>query len=370
LKITGVDKWLVRVPCVDDVLQRSGRWAESSRESTGTSLSNFDLVPKWIVRIRTDTDIVGIGESLRGETTAAIDSGIAALIGKDPRSFPPLALPLPPEADYETFEMAVLDLLGKYWDVPVHVLLGGAVRESVEVSYWATRQSPQGWSERAKEARAQQFGSIKVKAALKSDEGVEDDDPVHEGVMRIQEASGPSFGVVIDANYRFHSYALTLLIAEELAGSAVTVLEDPMPWAGQLPLYAELRRESPIPIAIHIASPRTAMAAISASAVDCFNLYGPMKTFVRTAWLASQAGLPCWHGSGLDLGIRSAAHVQASAAAASCTMPGDVIGVLFRKDDLILDPLHIEHGRIRVPDGAGLGVELDEAAVRAFLVKP
>lgn len=366
-----MDKWQVVVPCREGVLQRTGRWAEGSHVGE-VCLSNFDQVPKWIIRINTDAGCEGLGESLRGEPEADIDAGIAFLVGKDPRTFAPFDLPLPPRADYETFEMAILDLLGKVWNIPASVLLGGAVRDRVPLSYWATRQSPTELGDRAREGVARGFSSIKIKAALSGGDGVEyveNDDPVRAGVIEIGVAGGENFGITIDANYRFRTYDRALLVAESLAGFPVTVMEDPIPWAGALDSYVRLRKESPIPVAIHISSAHTTLVAVAEGAVDYLNLYGPMSTFVRTSWLASQMGISCWHGSGVDLGIRTAAHLHAAAAARTCTLPSDMVGTIFRADDLITEEIIIEGGNALVPTAAGLGVTLDTQALRRFQLR-
>ncbi|MGV3723923.1 MAG: hypothetical protein ACO1SX_23760, partial [Actinomycetota bacterium] len=74
MQITHVEKWQVVVPCKPGILEREGRWLDPG-------LSTFDSVPKWIIRIHTDTGDYGLGESSRGESQESIDAGIAALMG-------------------------------------------------------------------------------------------------------------------------------------------------------------------------------------------------------------------------------------------------------------------------------------------------
>ena len=54
------------------------------------------------------------------------------------------------------------------------------------------------------------------------------------------------------------------------------------------------------------------------------------------------------------------------AAAAGCELPCDMIGNVFREDDLIVEPIRIEDGYALVPSKPGLGVELDREAVRKY----
>ena len=80
------------------------------------------------------------------------------------------------------------------------------------------------------------------------------------------------------------------------------------------------------------------------------------------------AGVPVWHGSGVDLGILDMSYVHACAAAPAATLPSDIVGNFLREDDLIVEPIRIEGGYAYVPDRPGLGVELDEAAVNRYAV--
>jgi L-alanine-DL-glutamate epimerase-like enolase superfamily enzyme len=50
------------------------------------------------------------------------------------------------------------------------------------------------------------------------------------------------------------------------------------------------------------------------------------------------------------------------------TLTSDICGETLRVNDLIKDPLVIENGRVRVPEGPGLGIELDLDAIDNFRV--
>lgn len=391
MKITHVEKWKVVVPCREGILERSGRWYDPG-------LSTFDAVHKWIIRVRTDRGFEGVGESSRGESEASIDAGTLAILGKDPRTFPLHRLPLPAEASYGTFEMALFDLLGKAWEVPAYQLLGGARQQRVLVDYWASRRSPEDTRQQATEGRSRGFHGIKIKAALaepgarlgseeaqgilKLDGGaalaspgdhsaksaVGQDDPIVERVAAIADAAGPGFTITVDPNCRFYEPAMALRLARQLERFNILVLEDPIPWRNNLDAYVLLRQKCPLPVAIHVSTPDAVLAAIRKNAVDYLNINGSMADFVKMAWMAEQAGIRCWHGSGVDLGIRDMSYAHASFAAGGCTLPGDLVGNFLRQDDLILHPIPILDGTIPLPTAPGLGVELDEEAVRKYAV--
>jgi muconate cycloisomerase len=82
--------------------------------------------------------------------------------------------------------------------------------------------------------------------------------------------------------------------------------------------------------------------------------------------LADLFGLPYWHGSEIDLGILEASYVHKSASAAQATLPADIFGRLIREHDLLRQPLAIRRGEVEVPEGPGLGVELDPDAVAHY----
>ena len=120
-------------------------------------------------------------------------------------------------------------------------------------------------------------------------------------------------------------------------------------------------------MALHLYNGKDVFEAVKREAVDMLNIsLGSMVGFVKMCYLAEQAGVPVWHGSGVDLGIMDMSFVQACAAAPAATLPSDIVGNFVREDDLISDPIRIENGYALVPQQPGLGVELDEVAVSRY----
>ena len=90
-----------------------------------------------------------------------------------------------------------------------------------------------------------------------------------------------------------------------------------------------------------------------------------MASFISNAYLAGAAGMPVWHGSGHELGILDAAMLHSCAAAANCTLPSDILSYE-RVDDLIVKPIDIRESYAYPANRPGLGIELDEEAVRRY----
>ena len=123
-----------------------------------------------------------------------------------------------------------------------------------------------------------------------------------------------------------------------------------------------------MPLALHLNSPAEVKEAVKHEACDWLNVGGPLVSTFKQAAIAEAAGIPAWHGSGVDLGIAEAAYAHVCAASKSITLTSDICGETLRVDDLITEPLAIANGHVRVPEGPGLGVTLDEAAVERYRV--
>jgi muconate cycloisomerase len=327
----------------------------------------FSEMPKYIYRVWTDEGICGLGESYRECSEQAIEQNIKLLLGRNPLELNLRSLPIPRTREYDGFEVAIYDLVGKILGVPVHFLLGGAVRNRVEVSYWTGRRTPEEIGAIASKAKSQGFRSLKMKCAL--------DDPHLDRVVQIAEQCGRDFEIVLDPNQRFENPANARRIAKQIESYRV-VFEDPVPrW--NIDWYRLLRETAGVPIALHVHLPYSAhgqniremIAAIKVEAVDYFNLGGGLADFVRMADIADAAGIPVWHGTEVDLGILDASYLHACAAAPACTLPSDIIGNLLRQDDLIKEPIVYDHGYATVPSSPGLGVELDEEALSRYTIE-
>jgi len=323
--------------------------------------SPFDLVPKIILKVHTDSGITGVGETARGEDYARVQRNAEALRGRNVFDLNLNRLELPERAGYTAFEMACYDIVGQAIGWPVYKLLGGLAQRKVLVGYWCGRKTPEGMRRVVQRAVAGKFTSIKMKAAQ--------GDPVVKAIEIIKETA-PDFKVILDPNTRYKGLAAFLPVAKALDQLGnVLVFEDPFD-KRDLTGYRELRRQVKTHVALHLADPRAMIQAIREQACSVFNTGGNpgMASFVANCYLAAAAGIPVWHGSGCDLGILDASYLHSCAAAPNCTLPSDILSYL-REDDLIVHPIDIRDSYAIVSDRPGLGVQLDEDAVRRYQVK-
>ena len=329
---------------------------------TGRSL-NFDEFPKWIIELVADNGLIGLGEPRRGDLYQPLKQYADMIIGKTLAELPIGNLPLP-HGDayesyiiYEAFEMAWLDLLGKYLGVPVWHLLGGKRIDRVPVDYFMGRADPEETARRTRIAVEMGFRHIYFKCKL--------GDPIAERVRAAREVA-PDFPIVLDPNGRFENPAGAVEVSRSLEGFDRVIFESPVP-DHRLDWYVLLRKKIPQPLALHLDCFQHLMAALRLEAGDYYNLLGTMKDFTEWAKLAHAAGCPTWRGTGLDLGVRDMSCVHTVAAAGS-QMPSQIYGNFLREDDLIVEPIQYDNGCAVVPDAPGLGVELDREAVERYRV--
>lgn len=252
------------------------------------------------------------------------------------------------------FEMAYCDLVARRANVPLSTLFGGRWRDRVSVDYWMGRTTPEDAAKCAKRGYELGFRGIKLKTTL--------EDPNVERLEAIKDAVGENFHVTVDPNGRFYRLddALKTILAMDKVGN-MGILEDPFA-RFHLQEFATLRPKIQARLVLHIDPPEMLHQVVSSGAVGGLNI--DSHTQGLFAWrmqaaTADQFNLPVWHGSGLDLGIYTAAQLQIASATPNCNLPGDQVGPWLRQTHLMKEDFKVEEGMVIVPDGPGLGIEVD-----------
>jgi muconate cycloisomerase len=321
----------------------------------------WDLVPKFIVRLQTDNGHYGVGETSRGVPRDEVVAACRSLIGVDPLAVNLRRIPLgdAPGSAYQVMEVAVHDLVGRARDMSLSQLLGGACRDRVVGSYWAGLQAPEYAVAAAEAARDSGHSCMKIKIMAGMDV-----------VDRLERALAvaPDLHFIVDAMQRYDDFKEMVELSRQLADLQVICLEDPLP-RDRLDWHKALREEAPTKIALHLGSTRQVIDAVAADAADIFNCAaGSMWEWLSMAETAGAADIPCWHGSGVDLGILDLSYIHVCAVAQSATIPHDILSAQLHVDDFVVEmPAH-KGEFIDVPKGAGLGGELDMDAVSEYLI--
>ena len=325
----------------------------------------FDQLPKLILELVLDSGVVGYGEFYRDHDWSRIKSVAPAFLGQPIDAFSLQNLPIPLCREHDGFELAVWDAYAKTHDLPLHALLGGKLKDKVKVGAWSSYRQLDEIGPYCRQFQLQGYDCVKFKCTY--------DDDVEAWCSEIAKHA-PGLKVILDPNQRWETAASARerLKALEKIGN-VLLLEDPIPrW--RLQDYADLRRFSSIPIVLHVSLPYVfqgqratdAINALEHRAVDGFNFNGGLAGFHQLDAIARTANLPVWHGSEIDLGILEASYVHKAAAAKSCIWPSDIFGRMIREHDLLETPLSFEPPHVLVPEGPGLGVTLDHAAIEKY----
>jgi L-alanine-DL-glutamate epimerase-like enolase superfamily enzyme len=329
-----------------------------------------------VLRIHTDAGIVGLGEATvgprwNGENAAGckavIDEFLAPLlIGAHPLERTRIRLRMDEEIKLHPFaksavEMALWDIAGKFFNTPAYQLLGGAFRKIVPIKMVVGGFPPAQASKLAEKFVGEGTTHIKVKVGIEPAEDIE-------RLRAIRETVGPNVWLSVDGNGGW-SLATAKMMLAYLEEFDIRLIEQPIP-PGHPEALADLRSRTDIPImADESAFNLTEAWTVAASgAADVISVYpgknGGIVPAMEIAHLAKAAGLACHMGSNLELGIATAAmlHLAAACPTIDCeTYPADILGPLYHQWDIIKEPLRLGPCIAVVPDGPGLGVELDES---------
>ena len=370
MKINKITVHEVMVPTHPEAIESKGMNKPLHKAAVGASEAwsiQFDELSKLMLKMELDDGIIGWGELYRAHDWRVVDRIAQSLIGKDINTFTLQSLPFNFTREYDGFECAIWDAYAKAHGLRVVDLLGGPVKEMVKVGAWSGHRRVEDVSDLAIKYFEQGYDCIKFKCDLEDD--------VVSLCRGIQQAV-PSMSVILDPNERWENSGESRIRIRELQEIGnLLCLEDPIPrW--KLNEFSRLRAYGSIPIALHISLPYiqhgqridNAIDAIQAEAVDGFNFNCGLADFQRLDHVASAVGLPCWHGSEVDLGILEAMYVHSAAAAKSCVWPSDIFGQMIRSHDLLQEPLTFKPPYVELPKGLGLGVEPDEDAIRHYQI--
>ena len=345
------------------------------------SFTTLEAVNFTFVRIETAGGLVGWGEAacLGGPTwseesaesvAATIERYIAPwLRGRDAAGIEALRQEMARRLQGNPFaraavEMALWDLNGRALGVPVHRLLGGAVRDRVPLSWSLAVASPAEEVEEARERVARGHRIFKIKTAARPlGEDVE-------RVRRIRAAVGPDISLRVDANQGWdRPTALRAVRALEPYG--LDFVEQPLArW--DLDGMAWLGRRSAVPIMADEScfSPQDAFQIARRGGVSILGLKvtksaGLLGT-MAIARIAEASGLGCYVGCMIETSLGTAAYLQVALAAAPVLWGCELFGPLLLRGDVTRDPVRYADGAILAVDGPGFGVEMDEAALKEW----
>jgi muconate/chloromuconate cycloisomerase len=311
-------------------------WSEESAESIAPTIERY-LAP-WL-RGRDASRI----EALRGEMARRVQGNPFARAA---------------------IEMALWDVNGRALGVPVHRLLGGRVRDAVPLSWSLAVTDPDAEVAEACELVERGHRIFKIKTAAHS--------VAHDTarVRRIREAVGPDVSLRIDANQGWDR-ATALRAIRAMEPSGLDFVEQPVPrW--DLEGLAHVGRSVSVPVMADEScfTPQDAAAIARLGGVSILGLKvtksaGLIGT-MAIARVAEAAGLGAYVGCMIETSLGTAAYLAVAVTAPPVTWGCELFGPLLLSGDVVRRPVQYAEGSILALDGPGLGVEVDELAVKEW----
>ncbi len=343
LRITDVERIVVKVPFTPRCLEWNAR-----------EVWQWQVVE--VIRVTTDVpDLVGYGETLPHYTWGRVsDEAIERVKGDHPGDF------LGDDTLGAGLQMALYDLTGKALGIPVYRLFSQTrVREWCPISWWNIDMAPEALAAEAQEALAQGYTAYKTKARPWWD--------VFEQVEAVSQVTPSYFKLELDWNQMLINAGNATPVLTELDNcERVSIYESPI-MQRDVEGLRHLRSKVTHPIALHFGNPPFP-TMVRDEVCDGFVIGGGVARVLQQGALAAAFDKPFWLQM-VGTGFTTALSLQLGAVLPMAQWPA-VNCMNNYADDLLVEPVTIIGGYARVPDGPGLGIEVDEDALARYRMEP
>ena len=364
-----------------------------------TGIETFTVGAGWknwlFVRVHTDAGISGLGEgTLNGfirTTEAAVRELEHLVIGADPRRITALAKKMLDSVSLDgghihrtaiaAVEVACWDILGKSLGVPIHQLLGGRVRDSVfgyANGWYRTERTPEAFLKAAEGVIAKGFHAMKLDpfGTAQGFISAPDLDLAHEILKTLRDNLPPDTRLLIDVHARFTEIE-AIRAAERLAPLDLYWWEEPTTRDRQETVH-EVGRRSPIPVATGEMYDTVGQffTLAEGGGVNIFqpepmSLGGIGNTMAVANLALAHGSYIAPHQSGGP--VATAVCLQLAACVPNFLIQEhfDAFNEPWTRDLVSWHPtIDPETGHMSLPDGPGLGLELDAAVALAHPYDP
>jgi L-alanine-DL-glutamate epimerase-like enolase superfamily enzyme len=302
-----------------------------------------------IFRVTCDNGIIGYGDS-RGHTQLA-EAETEKIIGNSPFEFI--------GADLHMGLMGALyDAMGKDIDQPAYKLIGQKVRDRIPVAAWTRPASPEDFANEIERASKDGYRIFKMHTC-----------PHHcviEQTRAAEEVAPDGFKIHYDFNHN-RSEADTLRIIDQVERSPVVgFLEDPLRWQN-IEGWKMLRQRTSLPLLMHVPQ----LGGGPEIVYGCADLYmvgevGFGNSLRRGFTAASSELSTVIQLTGGTLSKAFAMHLGAVLPAVSHSVNLDDQYA----EDVTSQRLEVDEGATPVPNGPGLGVNVDESILKKLSGRP
>jgi glucarate dehydratase len=336
---------------------------------------------RTVLELITDEGIVGLGEVGGGDQRGALMKLKPRIVGMNPFDLEAIKLKvlrsiyyLSNSRLYGAIEIACLDIQGKAAGVPMNALIGGKVRDTIPmIAYLFWRYDRPGGGD---DTRAEDMADLCVELhetlgvnAMKLKAGVLA--PMEEArVLKIcRKRLGDDFGLRIDPNGVW-SVATAVRVGRALEDLGLEYFEDPS-WG--LEGMRAVRQQVRIPLATNMypnkfddLGPAIRMDSIDIVLTDLHYWEGP-RGVKDLAAVCRTFNLGVAMHSGAEFGVELAAMLHTAASIPQMNVAGDAHYHYLEDDIIVGGKMPYVDGAIRVPDGPGLGVALDEEKMARYV---
>jgi glucarate dehydratase len=362
MKITNVNVTPVNIPLEVPIFWTGGYYP-------GTS--------KAIVEVETDEGLTGLGEVPSAYLAQVVQDLAPLVIGKDPLDITGIEnVCVPPwqivqntddssaVTAFGGLEIALWDIRGKVWNQPLYNLLGGAVKKEIPFTeYFAYRvkkdgiggeMDPGAVADYCVRMNAEHGSTFFEGKLILGDPQLEIDT-----VKAMRKALGPRAMIRLDSNMQW-SLSTARHVLQEIEPYDIQNYEDPVATFEEM---AKLRQHSRIPFSTHVPDIRRAVAlGVPDNIVVNFAVLGGINRAIRFIGACEAMGIGFWCYSG-DTGICTAAYLHMTAAMPWMHEPSQSLFRWQVGDVIQGGPFRQKNNVIPVPEGPGLGVELDREAL-------
>ena len=348
-----------------------------------TKLETFFVRPRWVfLKMHTDEGVTGWGEPIVEGWSHTVATAVQEmgryLIGKDPRRIEQHWQALYRGAFYRGgpvlcsalsgIEQAMWDVTGKWLNVPVHQLLGGAVREKIRVYAHVGGKTPEACAEAGRRSLQQGFSAVKTSpfGPVRFVESPQFVDEVVARIAALREAVGKQVDIGIDFHGRV-SPAMAVTLARAFEPYRPMFIEEPC-LPENVDAMVTVARSTAIPVA---------------TGERLFTKWGFREVLEKQAAAILQPDLS--HAGGIFEVRKIAAMAEAYYAAIAPHCPLGPIALaaglqldacipnflcqeqVSLGDGYLKKPFEVSDGYVDVPTGPGLGIEVDEEALADHL---
>lgn len=325
--------------------------------STGTATEREGV----IVRLETAEGAIGLGEASFLPGQGDIDALFSAAAWYARRKLPQRSRPQAPPAAARravlaAFEIAEFDALARTQGQILASHLNQDYRTQVRVNAVVAAEDTVVAVERAREAAAQGYDTIKLKVGMAASVAEE-----AARVSAVRDAIGRA-KLRLDANGAWHERQAAAML-DALSCFDIEYLEQPLP-PGMLAAQCRLRRSSPIPIAADegVVDAASARRIIAASAADLLVLkplrLGGIKPAFEIARAALDEGIGVVVTTSVDTGVGTAAALHLAAALPESPYAHGLGASPLLASSLCRPSPQVSGGVMALLPGAGLGVDM------------